>query len=201
MRHSHQTRFLLTMAALAAVAVLGCGGSRRDDGDVATQGGSRLAAALQSIGSAPAALAVSEPMRPFFAAGLAFIVLGGLVVFFGGRGSGFLLMGLGVATTATGVLFVQYPWAVLLLALAAGVLAAAAIFDRMRARKELAATVGELDRSTEALEATAQVIQNIPEGKAVKTALSNLGSDAEAKVRRVISPIKDKLRREGRIKD
>jgi membrane protein implicated in regulation of membrane protease activity len=131
-------------------------------------------------------------MRPFFAAGLGFIVLGGLTVCFGGKGTGFVLMGLGVATTATGVLFVQYPWAVLLLALIAGALAAIAAWDRLRARREL-------DRNREALEATAAVIQNRPEGKAIKKGLAELGNDVETCIRAVIDPIKAKLRQEGKI--
>lgn len=174
------------------VGVAGCGKSASDGDAVRAEEPSRLAATLQDIGKAPASLSVSEPMRPFFAAGLGFIVLGGLVACFGGRGTGYALMGLGVATTGTGVLFVQYPWAVLVLALAAGAVAVLAVVDRVR-------TARELSRSREALEATAEVIQNVPEGGAIKAGLSKLGEEMEARIRSVIDPIKEKLRSEGRI--
>lgn len=189
----------MVLAALMIVA--GCAGSANTGQGETARGESRLAATLRDMGDAPAVLAVAEPMRPFFAVGLGFIVTGGVVLCLGARGIGALLLGLGVATTAVGVLFIQYPWAVLLVALAAGVLAAAAVYDRIRARRELDAATGELGRNLAALEVTAEVIQNIPEGRAVKAALANFGPDTEARVRRVISPIKDKLRREGRIKD
>lgn len=102
------------------------------------------------------------------------------------------LLALGALTTATGVLFVQYPWAVLLLALAAGGVAALAAYDRLCARRELS-------RNREALAATAEVIQNLPEGGAIKKGLSAMGTETEARVRSVIAPIKEELRREGRI--
>lgn len=186
-------------AVVLAVLAAGVAGCRPEAEPAPEKGNGGFAATLRGIGGAPASLAVSEPMRPFFAAGLGFIVLGGVLVCCGGRGVGFILLGLGVATTATGVLFVQYPWSVLILTLAAGVVAALTAFDRLRARRALAETERELGRNREALEATAEVIQNIPEGRAVKAALTGLGTDAEETVRRVITPIKDKLRREGKI--
>lgn len=179
------TLLCLAVTLLAA----GCGG-RREPAAAAPSSG--LAAALRDIGGAPAALSVSEPMRPFFAAGLGFIVLGGLVLCLGGRGGGLTLLALGALTTATGVLFVQYPWAVLLLALAAGGAAALAAHDRLRARRELS-------RSREALAAAAEVIQKLPEGEAMKRGLVAMGAKTEAKVRSVITPIKEELRRDGRI--
>lgn len=200
---SHRILAGIVAAAIltVAVAIAGCSGSGKTAPAESGRSDSRLSATLQDLGGAPAALSVSEPMRPFFAAGLGFIVMGGVVLCLGARGTGAVLLGLGVATTAVGVLFVQYPWTVLLVALAAGVLTAAAVYDRIRARRELDATAGELGRNREALEVTAQVIQNIPEGRAVKAALADLGPETEDKVRRVISPIKNKLRREGRIRD
>lgn len=190
MRNRNAVGYCLAVSVILAALLVGCVGSSRE-GAVDT-GESRLAATLKDIGGAPAALAVSEPLRPFFAAGLGFIVLGGVTVCFGGRGTGLLLMSLGLATTATGVLFVQYPWAVLVLALAAGIVAFLAVYDRLRTARELA-------RNREALEATAEVIQNVPEGRAIKAGLSGLGSEIEARIRAVIDPIKEKLRSEGRI--
>lgn len=182
--------FALIAAVIVAALLIGCAGSRRRP--AADPAPSKLAGTLRDIGAAPAALAVSEPMRPFFYAGLGFIVLGGLVLCCGGKGTGLVLLGLGAATTATGVLFVQYPWAVLVLALAAGVAAALAVHDRCRARRELR-------RNGEALEAAALVIQTVPEGRAIKKGLAALGDEVEEMVRSVVTPIKDKLRREGKI--
>lgn len=181
----------LLVAGTLTLGLLGCFDKETPPAE-STRQSSTLTTALRDIGQAPAALAVSEPMRPFFAAGLGFIVLGGLAICFGGKGSGFALMALGLGTTATGVLFVQYPWAVLLLALAAGVVAFIAIVDRLRARRELA-------NSRQALTAAAEVIQKVPEGAAIKKGLAALGEKTEAAVRAAITPIKEQLRKEGKI--
>ncbi len=183
---------------LAAAVAAGCSRTGRKSpsapagAEQAVTADSRLAGTLQDMNAAPAGSAVAEPMRPFFAAGLGFIVLGGVAACLGGGGTGLLLMGLGAATTATGVRFVPYPWAVLVLALAAGAAAALALFDRRRARLELGL-------SRDALAATAEVIQNAPEGQAIKAGLSALGREIEARVRAVVDPIKERLRREGKI--
>ncbi len=196
---------ILVAAGLAAIlaAAVAAGCSRPGGGNtpapagagetvVACPADSRLAGTLRDMNVAPAGSAVAEPMRPFFAAGLVFIVLGGLAVCLGAGGTGLLLVGMGAATTATGVLFVQYPWAVLVLTVAAGLAAALALYGRRRARLELG-------RNQDALAAAAEVIQNAPEGKAIKEGLSGLGREIEAKVRAVIDPIKERLRREGKI--
>ncbi len=189
--------FALMAAVTISALLIGC--AERRGGRPPVRSESQLAGTLKDIGGAPAALSVAEPMRPFFAAGLGFIILGGLAVCAGGRATGLALLGLGLATTATGVLFVQYPWSVLALAAVAVIAAGAAAYDQWRARRRLAAAAGELARNREALEAAAEVIQNAPEGKAIKTGLSALGAEVERTVRAVIDPIKDKLRREGRI--
>ncbi|MCC8181076.1 MAG: hypothetical protein LIP23_09240 [Planctomycetes bacterium] len=193
MGNNHLRRSLFAgTTAMALATVIGCATSRRNaDIDAANQAVG-LAAALQSVGSAPATLAISESMQPFFAAGLGFIILGGLVLALGGKFTGLTLMGLGVATTGTGVLFVQYPWSVLVLALAAALLATYAAVAGLRSRREL-------DQNRAALEATAEIIQKVPEGRAVKDGLAALGPDKESEIRAVIGPIKDKLRREGKI--
>ena len=136
--------------------------------------------------------AVAEPMRPYFAAGLGLLVLGGLAAIAGAKTAGLAAMALGGAVTAIGVVIVQYPWAVLLAFLLAVGVAGAALFDRWRTKNELV-------RNRSALAATAQVIQNLPEGKAIKQGLADLGSEVEERVREVVTPIKDRLRREGKI--
>lgn len=186
-------KLFLFLAGAAIIVVAGCSGNgAREDGVAVAPPPSRFATAIRDAGAAPAAPSVAEPLRPFFAAGLGFIVFGGVALCFGGRGAGFLLLLLGAATTATGVLFSQYPWTVLPLALAAGATAAFAALGQARARREL-------EQNREALAATAEVIQNLPEGRAIKAGLSGLGREVEARVRSVVTPIKDKLRREGKI--
>ena len=180
---------VLPILLLSLVLVSGCG---KGGGEEKTAPASGVASTLRDMGSAPAAAAISEPMRPFFAAGLGFIVLGGAAMCLGGRKTGATLLFFGVLTTATGVLFVQYPWAVLCVALAAGLLAIAAVYDRFRTRREL-------ERDREALAITTEVIQNCPEGGAIKQGISGLGRDWEEKVRQAVRPIKERLRREGRI--
>ena len=144
----------------------------------------------QIVRSADAA--VAEPMRPYFAAGLGLLVLGGLTAIAGAKTAGLAAMALGGAVTAIGVVIVQYPWAVLLAFLVAAGVAGAALFDRWRTKMELS-------RNRSALASTAQVIQNLPEGKAIKQGLADLGSEIEEQVREVVTPIKDRLRREGKI--
>lgn len=185
-------RLALVACFVFILCVAGCSGKKKAAQSSQSPQTSRLASTLQDIGGAPASLLVAEPMRPFFAAGLGFIILGGLTLCLGGRAAGFTLLILGAFTSATGVLFVQYPWAVLVLALVAGVVAVLAAYDRLRARRELA-------DNREALEATAEVIQKLPEGKAIKNGLVSLGEEVEDKVRAVIDPIKEKLKIEGRI--
>lgn len=186
MNNRHQACFIAIFVLLVAVG--GCGFSRGGN-NASTH--SPVPAAAGGI-TAAAVDSVAEPMRPFFAAGLGFLVIGGLAAAWGGRAGGLLLMGLGAATTAVGVLFVQFPWVVLPLLLVAMLAAGLALWDRMRARRELL-------RSQDVLAATAQVIQNTPEGKAIKTGLAQLGKNVEERVREVIDPIKERLRNEGKI--
>ena len=160
---------------------------------------SRLASTLKDINVAPAHASIAGPMRHFFLAGLGFLVLGGVSACFGGKGTGVSLMFFGAVTTATGVLFVQYPWTVLLLALAAGVLIVISAVDRFRDRRKLSATARELLVNRQALTATTEAIQNTPEGSAVKARLSAMGKEIEETVRSAVTPIKEQLRRDGKI--
>lgn len=188
MRPARPARVLVAAALACLLSAIPAGCGKRSE----TEQPSAIGSTLKTIGGAPAALAVAEPMRPFFAAGLGFIVLGGLTLCLGAKGTGASLLALGVATTGTGVLFVQYPWAVLFLALAAGCVAVYAVYERIAARRELS-------RNRDALAATAEVIQKLPEGGAIKRGLSALGREVEEKVRLAVSPIKERLRREGKI--
>ncbi len=128
---------------------------------------------------------VAAPTRPYFASGLGLLVAGGLAAIVGAKAMGFAAMGLGAAVAALGVVIVQYPWAILLAFLLAVAAAVAALVDRWRQRR--------------ALVATTQVIQTLPEGKAIKQGLAGLGAEIEAQVRAVVTPIKKRLRREGKI--
>lgn len=176
-------------ALLLSIVAGGCSARNAKPDSLPVSG---LAATLHDLGEAPASLLVAEPMRPFFGAGLGFIVLGGLLLCLRAQTPGFILLAIGAFTTATGVLFIQYPWAVLLMTLAAAAAAVLAAYDRLRARREL-----ERDRT--ALEAATEVIQNIPEGKAVKNGIAALGHDVETAVRQAVDPIKEKLRQNGKI--
>ncbi len=134
----------------------------------------------------------SGPARAYFVAGLGLLVLGGLAVIVGARGTGAAAMALGCAVSGMGVVIVRYPWAILLAFLLAAAVAGLALFDRWKKARALA-------KSRTALTAAAQVIQNLPEGKAIKQGLANLGGDIAAQVREVVTPIKDQLRKEGKI--
>ena len=87
-----------------------------------------ISGTLQKVGSAPAGEIVSASMQPFFRAGLALMVIGGLVAGFFLRKTGLMLIILGIATTGVGVLFIQYPWVVLAFALLAVVTAGLAVY-------------------------------------------------------------------------
>lgn len=181
----------LVFLVVAVIAAAGCSRPRLPGGRVG-DAAKAVGTAGERVAAATTLAAVAEPMRPFFAAGLGFIVVGGVGIALGARRFALILLVLGVATTATGVLFVRYPWAVLLLALPLGGVVVYSAVDSVRARRQLA-------RNQEALAATAEVIQNLPEGKSIKNGLSALGAETEQRIREVLSPIKDRLRREGKI--
>lgn len=170
--------------ARAARIVLGSAGTEA----VAESGAAALGGKI--LRSADAAVAGST--KGYFAAGLGLLVAGGAAVIVGARRMGAAAMALGCAVSAMGVVIVRYPWAILMAFLLAVAALGLALFDRWR--KALA-----LEKSRNALTAAAQVIQNLPEGQAIKRGLSDLGSDIAAQVREVVSPIKDQLRREGKI--
>lgn len=155
---------------------------------------------LRDLGAAPASLMISEAMRPFFLAGLGFIVLGGLAFCFGGKGTGLTLMGVGALTTAAGVLFIQYPWAVLVVALVAGLAALAAVYGGWKSRRALESKAAALADADKALEVLAEATQKAKGGKEVKAGIKSMGTEAVAVVRRVVDPIKDKLAKAGKIK-
>ncbi len=185
----------LCFAAAMVCVLVGAGGcSARRTGAPEAASGAVPGAAWSGGGmiAAPPGAAVAPSMRPYFAAGLGLLVLGGLAAVVGAKAAGFASMLLGGALTAIGVVIVQYPWAVLAAFLLASGVAGLAFFDRWRKQRELA-------KSRDALAATALVIQNLPEGKAIKQGLADLGGDVAAQVREVVTPIKDQLRLEGKI--
>lgn len=188
---------LLALSGLT-LYVAGCVGAERVQPKTAPP--ASVGTVLRDLGTAPASLMVSEAMRPFFLAGLGFIVLGGLAFCFGGKGTGLTLMGIGALTTAAGVLFIQYPWMVLALALAAGLAALFAVHGSWRARRSLRNKTEELAQADAAMAVIAEKIQTVKGGERVKAGIKAAGPDAVNTVRRVIGPIKDKLTREGKIK-
>jgi membrane protein implicated in regulation of membrane protease activity len=166
----------------------------------AASGGASVGAFLQDIGSATAGAVVSEHMSPFFLAGLGLVILGGLTMVFGGKATGFTLIALGMATTGTGVLFIQYPWVVLVIAVVIGVLVAVMAYTRNKDRQQLEGTAAEAARQAEELDALGkaaelitQVVETVPGGKEVKAGLRALGTEKMAAVKKVVSPIKEKL--------
>lgn len=197
-------RMMILAAVLAFSTVLllsasGCGNSVRPEAGQEQQC-ETVVAVLRDLGSAPAGLAVAESLRPFFVVGLGFVVLGGLALCFGGPGTGLTLMAVGAAATMAGVLFIQYPWIVLALALVAGLAALLAVHSRWRSRKALDDAAEKLARSGEAMEVLTEKIQNTKGGEQIKAQIKAAGPEAVNKVRKVVGPIKDKLIKEGRIK-
>lgn len=166
----------------------------------AASGGSSVGSFLADIGSATAGAVVSEGMSPFFLAGLGLVILGGVTMVFGGKATGVTLILLGMGTTGTGVLFVQYPWIVLVIAVITAVLVAVMTYTRNKDRQKLAGTEAEaaqkaeeVDAFTKATEFLAQAIESVPGGAEVKAALREKGADTVQTVKKVVSPIKAKL--------
>lgn len=180
---------ILAAAFLVLMAlVIGIAGCRRTPTEPQAPTGA-LSATLQSIGSAPASLAVSDPVRPYFYTGLCFLVIGGLTLALGGRGTGFALMGVGVAIAGTGTVLVQYPWLSLVAALVVGVIALFIAYDRYR-----------LKRKAEDQQTTLEVLVPCVERHSeIKPEITSLGPETESKVRQVIRPIKRKLRELGKM--
>lgn len=185
-------KYSLLAAALVIIACLaGCRGKNPDAAKPAAPAAGAAAILGERI-TRSADAAVAQPTRPYFATGLGLFVLGGLAAIVGARTMGLAAMALGGAVSALGVVIVQYPWAILLAFFLAVAAAGAALFSRWRKDREL-------ERNRDALSAAAQVIQNLPEGQAIKQGLAALGGEVEARVRAVVTPIKEKLRLEGKI--
>ena len=155
---------------------------------------------LRDLGSAPAGLAVVEGTRPFLTAGLALAIVGGVMFAFGGRGTGLSLMGVGAIISASGVLFIQYPWVVLVAAILASLPLMASAYSGWRTRRELATKAAELTDADNALEVLAEQIETKNGGEEIKAGIKSLGPEAAKRVRKVIAPIKDKLTQAGKIK-
>ncbi len=161
---------------------------------IGTTGGTAARQAAEWCDGATGTLAwanLLEPLRLFFTAGIGFIVLGSVLIMLSLRRQGVFMLVMGLATTATGVLFSRYPWVVLGFALAAAATVVALLWAWLRVRREA-------ERARRALAATVKVIEDAPEGRAIKQGLRELGGDVEEQVREAIEPVKKKLRREAR---
>lgn len=194
-------RYAVALVLVAAsIMIAGCFAKRAaapagvldPPGAVATVG-----QVLQTIGTAPAASAVAQNMRNFFATGLGFIILGGFVVCLGGRGTGLTLIIMGILTTGTGVLFVQYPWSVLVLMLLVGVVVVIVAVGQIRAHNARAAADAELARTRTAVGYLAETIESAPAGKDIKASLKAKGPTVANAVRQVVTPIKMEMAGEG----
>lgn len=151
---------------------------------------------LRALASSPASGEVAKAMDGLCNAGTLFLVLGGVAVILKGRRTGFLLMGVGALMLAAGVLFLQYPWIVLAVAVVVGIVVAVNLIQQWREKEDVAK---QLEQEHAALEVAAEVIQTIPEGKAVKKAFVDKGAAVVQLLDSVIDPIKEKLQEEGRI--
>ena len=147
---------------------------------------STTARALSAIGGGPEAMAlVAVNVRWYFYAGAAMAAAGAAMILFRAFGTAVILFVMGGVTGYLGVGMLHYPWLILLVAVGlAGTLAFVA-WDRLRTRN--------------VLETTTEAIQNAAGGKSVKSRIASMGKEVEERVRSVVSPIKKKLAKAGRI--
>ncbi len=164
----------------------------------AVPNGASVGAFLADIGSATAGAVVSEHISPYFLAGLGISILGIVTIALGGKATGTTLFLLGIATSGTGVLFVQYPWIVLVIAVVIGVLLAVMTYTRSKAQKQLEGTAAEAAQKAEEVGAFDKALRLLAQGIEVcggdvKTWLREEGPDAVQAVKKVVSPIKAEL--------
>ncbi len=182
---------LVMAAAACGLASVWLSGCRKA---VNYPGGTIVGKAVELGGSVAATEALTEilaPLRLFFTVGIGFLVLGSVLMVLALRRQGVFMLTMGLATTATGVLFSRYPWVVLVFALAAAVVLAVLAWDWFKVRRDA-------DGVKKALAAAVRVIEQVPEGKAIKRGLRELGGEVEEEVREAIGPLKKKMRQEGR---
>ncbi len=161
---------------------------------VGTPGGTAARKAAEWCDGANGTLSLTnllEPLRLFFTVGVGFVVLGSVLIMLSLRRQGVFMLGMGLTTTATGVLFSRYPWVVLVFLLVAAAAVGALLWAWLRVRRDA-------ERARMALAATVRVIEDAPEGRAIKQGLRELGSEVEEQVREAIEPVKKELRREAR---
>lgn len=103
---------------------------------------------LQAIGNAPAGAAVTKGLQPFFPLGIGFCVLGGLAFFFRMRANGVILSALGVSYVAVAVLFIQYPFVVLVPPLIACLI----FYERLKEKRRGDDAVATVEVLTEKIE-------------------------------------------------
>lgn len=177
--------FIVLAGILICGALVGCFRLAKSESvQQATAATSGAGKVLQAIGAAPAAPAVSGPMTVYFYVAVAFIAIGAVAFAMRSWGTGLILVLSGIGINTVAVWFVQYPYLTLIPAIGIGILTVALARDRLR--------------KSEVLESTAEAIQNVPEGQAIKAALAE-SALGEGVIRSVITPIKNKLRKEGRI--
>lgn len=155
---------------------------------------------LRALASSPASNDIAKVMDSLCHAGILFIVLGGISIIFGGKTSGFTLIGIGALMLSIGVLFIQYPWVVLVVASLAGLIAAISALEAWRTKKALTDKTTELVKEHAVTEKLAETIEKVPEGEKVKEYLKGLGDDVVEMMNEVIDPIKEKLKDDGKIK-
>lgn len=91
-----------------------------------------------------------------------------------------------------GQTLMQYPWLSLVAVLLSAVVAGFIAYDRWKTKRELR-------RNQEATEILTEVIQAKPEGEAIKEGISALGLEKMNVVKTVITPIKEKLVKAGKL--
>lgn len=136
-----------------------------------------------------AAIAV-EPIGLYYVAGVALLVIGGGMIALRARTTGATLMAVGIGTAWFGQTLLRYPWVSLMAVLLASAAAAVLAYLHWKDRREL-------QKTKEAVTAIAGVIESVPEGRAIKGGIANLGAEVAAKVKSVVTPIKERLFIEG----
>lgn len=148
---------------------------------------------LREISSAPASPAVVEFLRPLSKLGYLFFLLAIPCIFTRSWVSMGVMVAIGVGINILGSWLIGFAWSVMLfVALLVGVTLYLAI-DVWLAKRGKARVEAVLDTEV-------AIIENIPEGRAVKDGVIELGEEKVALVKPVISASKKRLRAAGKIK-
>lgn len=190
---------LITVALVLSIVLAGCESkeyaeAKRDAGVVQpTDAAASLGSILREISSAPASPEVSEFLRPLSKLGYLFFILAIPCVFTRSWVSAGVMVAIGVGINVLGSWLIGFSWSVMLfIALFVGVALYLAV-DAWRAKRGKA-------RVEAALDVEAEVIENEPEGRAIKDGVIKRGPKAVAIVKPVISAAKNRLKAAGKIK-